>query len=161
MRKRFFMCTANGSSNKQFWDGRPGAGGRAFPSNTRRQTRERGCNEDEMHAIPSSAVSLLVPTPTFRSLSPFDISTGTRYPSPSDDDSEDQLHEGLLVLIPVALVVFIIGTLLVAYKWQRAERGNSDGSLCQVWRRRIGRRRSPRERGNPAAVCGRVTTLGK
>ena len=114
-----------------------------------------------MHAISSSAVSLLVPTPTPRSISPLDISTGTRYPSPSSGDSEDQLHEGLLVLIPVALVVFIIGALLGAYSWQRAERGSSDGSLCQAWRRRIGRRRSPRERGNPAAVCGRVTTLGK
>ena len=113
-----------------------------------------------------AATPLLVPTPIIEPISP-PASTG--YPGPSAADSplssaggEDQLQESLLVLIPVALVVFIIGALLAAYQWQRAEGGSRERRLCQAWRRRISRCRSRRERSTPVAlVRQRVTTRGK
>ena len=122
---------------------------------TRRAKREaaRLGQLTSMDTIQSSAALFVVPTPSPHSLSPLDASS-TRYTSLSGSSSGD-LQAGFLVLVPVALVVFIVVALLGAYKWQQG-RESSEGSLCQSWRRRIYRRTSsPR---HPVAVRGRITT---
>ena len=81
-----------------------------------------------------SSPANLSPTP----LSEYDgINTSTRY----DDGTA---NAGYLILVPIAILVFIVITVLGTYKWQNRQEQSSP-SLCQVLRRRVIRSCSPRQ----------------
>ena len=65
------------------------------------------------------------------------INTSTRY----DDGTA---NAGYLILVPIAILVFIVITVLGTYKWQNRQEQSSP-SLCQVLRRRVIRSCSPRQ----------------